>query len=431
MRPQLIFLLGILALSGVARGAELALSPTDRLLILVPHPDDEVLCCGGLLQDALQKNLPTQIVVFTNGDNNAWAFSMYRHSLVFRPRSMLHMGRVRREETMAAAVVLGLPTDQILFLGYPDYGSLTLWNDYWDGIAYKSRMTCVQAVPYPSAYRPAAPYTGEAILHDLTSIVRDFRPTKIFIPHSGDLQSDHRALALFAQVALWDVAADVAPQTFTYVIHFPRWPSPRGLHKDLALNAPSLLNSSAIWLTFPLNASQIDAKYKALEKHQTQWVYSSHFLKSFVRRNELFEALPASPALPAGGAIQAARFENWRMSVDSNTFVLSGSLSPKLKTVAHVRFVFYGYRADTAFDKMPKIVVTFTHGISEMRDRGRPVIDPDMHAQLEGRRFSLWIPLQTLGQPEKILTSGGRVSGRASPNWDFWRTLDLPAASQP
>ena len=30
------------------------LLPTDRVLVIAPHPDDETLCCAGLLQRAVQ-----------------------------------------------------------------------------------------------------------------------------------------------------------------------------------------------------------------------------------------------------------------------------------------------------------------------------------------------------------------------------------------
>ena len=149
---------------------------------------------------------------------------------------MLAMGELRRRETLAAVESVGLPDEcSFLFLGYPDFGTLHVWNDHWDNSAvYESRMTRVQAVPYSTAYRPGAPYNGEAILQDLESILKDFRPTKIFIPQLSDQQPDHQAAFLFAQVALWDVASSTAPDTYYYLVHYPEWPPQRGLHKDLA-----------------------------------------------------------------------------------------------------------------------------------------------------------------------------------------------------
>ena len=41
------------------------MTPQDRLLILAPHPDDEVLCCGGLLQQAVAMQRPVRVGAFT------------------------------------------------------------------------------------------------------------------------------------------------------------------------------------------------------------------------------------------------------------------------------------------------------------------------------------------------------------------------------
>ena len=221
-------------------GAELTLQPTDRLLILAPHPDDEVLCCGGLIQQALQNHLPVKIVVLTYGDNNAWAFTRYHHFPVFRAKTMRAMGEVRREESIAAAKVLGVPADQLIFLGYPDYGVMDIWNDHWNASPpLKSMLTHVTAVPYKTAYRPGAAYKGEEIAHDLQAIIRDFRPTLIFVPHPADEQFDHQALYLFTRVDLWRLVKDIPVHLYAYLIHFKPWPPPAGIPRtDGLLNSP-------------------------------------------------------------------------------------------------------------------------------------------------------------------------------------------------
>jgi hypothetical protein len=50
-------------------------SLTDRILILSPHPDDEVIATGGIIQQALAQDLPIHVAFFTYGDNNEWAFA--------------------------------------------------------------------------------------------------------------------------------------------------------------------------------------------------------------------------------------------------------------------------------------------------------------------------------------------------------------------
>ena len=48
----------------------LALSTNDRVLVMAPHPDDESLGCGGIIQTAVERHIPVRVVFFTYGDNN-------------------------------------------------------------------------------------------------------------------------------------------------------------------------------------------------------------------------------------------------------------------------------------------------------------------------------------------------------------------------
>ncbi len=42
--------------------------PARGLIVFAPHPDDEILGCGGLLANCLQAGLPVNVVVLTSGD---------------------------------------------------------------------------------------------------------------------------------------------------------------------------------------------------------------------------------------------------------------------------------------------------------------------------------------------------------------------------
>jgi LmbE family N-acetylglucosaminyl deacetylase len=48
----------------------LAFDSDSRLMVLVPHPDDEVLGCGILLQRARAVDAATRVVFVTDGENN-------------------------------------------------------------------------------------------------------------------------------------------------------------------------------------------------------------------------------------------------------------------------------------------------------------------------------------------------------------------------
>src|SRR5439155_180960 len=95
------------------------------------------------------------------------------------PCGVIHRVDARRE-AVAAARILGLGPGELTFLGYPDFGTFEIWTEHWgEKPPLRSKLTRVTAVPYASAFRPGAPYKGEEILRDLSTLVRDFRPTKV------------------------------------------------------------------------------------------------------------------------------------------------------------------------------------------------------------------------------------------------------------
>ena len=44
-------------------------SAADRVLVIAPHPDDETLCCAGILQNALKAGATVGVVWITAGDS--------------------------------------------------------------------------------------------------------------------------------------------------------------------------------------------------------------------------------------------------------------------------------------------------------------------------------------------------------------------------
>ncbi|MGB9809204.1 MAG: PIG-L deacetylase family protein, partial [Caldanaerobacter sp.] len=41
----------------------------NRILIVVPHPDDETIATGGIIQKAVKSNIPIKVVIATSGEN--------------------------------------------------------------------------------------------------------------------------------------------------------------------------------------------------------------------------------------------------------------------------------------------------------------------------------------------------------------------------
>jgi len=92
----------------------------ERVMLLAPHPDDETLAAGGLLQRARARDGQAVVVFATDGENNAWTQRLVEVRLRVRPEDRARFGRRRRQEALAALAELGIPAADAVFLGFPD-----------------------------------------------------------------------------------------------------------------------------------------------------------------------------------------------------------------------------------------------------------------------------------------------------------------------
>ncbi len=54
----------------------------------------------------------------------------------------------------------------------------------------------------------------------MEKVIRDFKPTKVFVYHPVDVNRDHRSFYLFLRIALWDLEDEIArPEVFPYLVH--------------------------------------------------------------------------------------------------------------------------------------------------------------------------------------------------------------------
>ena len=84
-----------------------------RVVIVAPHPDDEVLACGGLLQQLAERGMPVTVIAVTDGEASHPGSSTWTRARLLD---------VRPDETMAALAVLGLDEVPVTRLHLPDGG---------------------------------------------------------------------------------------------------------------------------------------------------------------------------------------------------------------------------------------------------------------------------------------------------------------------
>ncbi len=431
------------------------LNPDDRILVFAPHPDDETLGCAGVIQQAVAMKLPVRIVWLTYGDNNEWSFMLYRKRFVLMPGAVREMGEVRHSEAVAAAKILGVDPDQLAFLGYPDFGTLTIWYRHWDGQPpLESMLTKVSKVPYANAFRPGASYKGEDILRDLETNLREFKPTKVFVSHPSDHNVDHQALYLFARVALWDLESEMCPEIYPYLVHFAHWPVPQVLHTTRPILPPAPLDGMIDWGIVPLFAEQIHIKELALRAHRSQLDSSKTYLNSFVRANELFGDFPPVIAsfIQTNNQVLAGRRQEFplqqeqlndeertnfvgieKMSVarENDDLVMTVRLSKRLFGGVSASVFAFGYRDDEPFAQMPKLRINVGDLRQDVLDQDRKLPKNAVQIHRRGQELTLRIPLKALGDPQRVLTCVHTYYLDVDPlDWAEWRVVEIAPPEQ-
>lgn len=266
----------------------------DIVLVVAPHPDDESLCCGGLIHTARGIGARVAIVWITNGDAFKWDAMVVEKKIRPRAGAYLDLARQRDAEARRAAGLLGVGADSMMFLGYPDRGVLPLLLDYYQpDTPWRSKFTGANAVVYEDAVHPGAPYRGENLVRDFNSVLDRVKPTLVLAPSPQDTHPDHRGAGLLA----WRTMAARGEQARVHywIVHGGRgWPDPRGYHPDLEQTvAPRGLGMQ--WESFPLESDAIEAKRLAVSAHQSQMKVMRRVMLSYVRSDEIYSRVPIPP----------------------------------------------------------------------------------------------------------------------------------------
>jgi LmbE family N-acetylglucosaminyl deacetylase len=81
------------------------------IVILAPHPDDEILGCGALMATSVAQGIPVWVIYLTDGGAS-------QPGLTGEERTRLVLQRQR--EALAGLAVLGIPSTNAIFVGAPD-----------------------------------------------------------------------------------------------------------------------------------------------------------------------------------------------------------------------------------------------------------------------------------------------------------------------
>jgi len=244
----------------------------DKVLIIAPHPDDEAIGCAGVIRYCVENNISVKIVVLTDGYLSASPVK-------------------RHDESVNGMKMLGVPQDDIIFLGYPDGTLPMLLTKNWNHKSpYNINGTTTNG-NYPYSYQQNASYSGESLFYNLMEIINNYEPTVILYPDSEDEQIDHWATNAFMEYAMAKI--NYKGNKYTYIVHdAPYWPSPRKYTPEAALTPPvELTYIDYKWVAFPLDEYQERLKEASIDSYESQ-ISSDSYIRSFIRKNELFGISP-------------------------------------------------------------------------------------------------------------------------------------------
>ena len=182
---------------------ELAANPLPHsVLIFCAHQDDEG-AHAGMIRAAVENRIPIHFVYFTSGDAGS-CDRYFEHSC--GPDEALEFGALRMEEARRSLGHLGVPRENIYFLGLPDGGSGQIWYDHVEASnPYLSVLLASERAPYDGLAEPNLPFARQPVVEAAKRFIREFQPEVIYTGHPDERHVDHRTNNWFVVKALQEL----------------------------------------------------------------------------------------------------------------------------------------------------------------------------------------------------------------------------------
>jgi len=272
----------------------------ERILVVAPHPDDEVLAMGGWLCDRTASGSEVWAVFMTDGEAypKAARKRFKKPQFLLRAHDYRTLGKMRRIEAMESLKILKIPVERSFFLGYPN-GLLNRLKRQRDSRQLVRSSTTRQRYGkslIQGASRAIHGYCGSSLFRDVSRILELSKPDIILIPHPQDTNSDHRATFGIVSQILNNRGEHI--KLYGYLVHLISskfYPKPYGYRPDAGIVSPTGFPSPLEY--FP-SVQSIICKEKAIRCHKTQIKLGDGFLVSFIRKNEIYWNVSAEKYSP-------------------------------------------------------------------------------------------------------------------------------------
>jgi LmbE family N-acetylglucosaminyl deacetylase len=283
--------------------------PHGPVLVVAPHPDDEVLIAAGIIARSRRAGVVVDVAVMTNG-----GLGCERD------------GGVRQAESVTGLAALGVSEDHIHFLGLPDGSLADLGATPLPPIEQRDRDGRCVVVTTTSAWRGRGAHdvhtrrtgrpgrlTVDVAEDDLVALLDELKPALVVTTHELDTHPDHAATGILVRRALEVRAAreGTVPspvQLWRGVVHVDDvWPKEEASHPPFTPDRPmpplpSFFAGPGQPLRIPVDdvVGGPTGKLTVLAAHRSQMGPrpEDNWLAAFARTDEVVWPLVLVPASP-------------------------------------------------------------------------------------------------------------------------------------
>lgn len=304
-----------ITLSGILPAYAQESTDRQKILIIAPHEDDEMLAYAGVMRQAIEAGDEVRTVIVTNGDYSGGT----------------NMGRRRIKESFDAQRLIGVPEGNIYFLGYGDTGWTASGNDMsFVGQLYRAENPNEVFTSHCSSQTYGNPvigkedyhyqrtgshanYTRNNLLGDLQALIDEYRPNRIYTTSIYDFHWGHIGTALFTNEAILNIKRmnpAYSPVVCSSLIHARNsvggqdnsWPmidnwsgplnsftmpsaleqtTPLRWNERVSVSMPSVMNSTP---------REQNMKYRAIDVYESQLgsAWDRDYLYSFTKNDEFY-----------------------------------------------------------------------------------------------------------------------------------------------
>lgn len=222
-----------------------------NIIVFAPHPDDEVLGCGGTIAKKITYGDNVFVVFLTDG----------RYALedvgIYRDPSPPEVKVIRKEEAIKAAKILGLQENNMFFLDIEDT-SLNRHKKY--------------------------------ALKEIIKIIKEVRPAEVFFPQELEYNVDHGVTNMIVKEALKKLRFYTTEYRYAIAWRFPFYLLLHVLNENIFYNLMRIFLDRNL---FCIDISDfLSIKRKAIEQYASQLgIFSPSQKRPAIRRSILRTSL--------------------------------------------------------------------------------------------------------------------------------------------